>query len=241
MLDKHTQQVQRLIGFDVHQELYNPDDLIDFINIAREEVASQGQCVRRETAYGGQVVRLQVTNVGAGYTAPTVVISPPDQPNGALPFPLGDQATGICQQIGGAITTAGILYGGDGYYAPVATISDPTGTGATLAAFTNTVNTTTPGQELYRFSDIDLSGIPGVDSILAVLSVSFIWGNWQWSASRVGNTKYRALVRQFTTNFLAPPTWCCQYGQGVDGSLKLYPIPDDLGLSLPAVRFEQRL
>jgi len=35
-----------------------------------------------------------------------------------------------------------------------------------------------------------------------------------------------ALIRQFTTNFLAPPTWCCQYGQGVDGSLKLYPIPD---------------
>jgi hypothetical protein len=227
-LNSYLMQTQRLVGLDSHQELFNLDDLIEFVNIGRQEVAAQGQCLRYVTPYQGSVMSIEVTAPGAGYVLPVVTITPPDQPSGAIPFPSGATATALAQQIGGMISSVGISFGGAGYFTPpLVTITDLSGPGegATAVATLSPFNAALPGQEIYEFSAIDLSPA-GYGAVLAVLGVSFLWGNWQWTANRVSLSKYMAVIRQWTTNFLAPPEWCCQQGQGVAGSLRLYPIPD---------------
>jgi hypothetical protein len=222
----YMQQLQRLIGYDEHQALYNPDDLIEFINIARRETAAQGQCIRRLSPAQGSIGTLEIIEPGAGYTNPTLSISTPDAPSGSPPYPAGLQATGVVQQIGGQLVTAGLTVGGAGYFQPAVTINDPTGAGGVIQANVAGVWATAFGQEEYFFSDIPLSGFAGVWTPLAIRSVSFNWNNWQWSASRLSFSKYQALIRQYVASFYAPPVWCCQFGQGIDGTYKLYPLPD---------------
>jgi len=222
----YLQQVRRLIGYDEHMALYNEDDLIEFINIARAEVAAQGQCIRRLSPSQSSIYTLQVLQPGINYTAPTLSISAPDAPSGSKPYPQGLQATGICMQLGGQIATAGVTVGGAGYFAPSVTVNDPTGSGAVIKANLGPLWETVFGQEEYAFADIPIAGFAGVGSVLAIRSVSFVWANWQWSASRLSFSKYQALIRQYVASFFAPPVWCCQFGQGVDGSYKLYPLPD---------------
>jgi hypothetical protein len=222
-------QVKRLVGYDEHSVLYNDDDLLDFINIARAETAAQGQCLRFVTPYQGQILRIHVTDPGSGYVDPAVTLSPPDQPSGAIPFPGGLTATATAQQVGGMISNISVASGGDGYFTPpLVTISDLTGPGqgAEAVAEVAPLNAAVPEQEIYEFSQIDLSPAGGLDAILAVKGVSFIWGNWQWTANRVSFSRYMALTRQWTTNFFAPPEVVCQQGQGTSGSLRIYPIPD---------------
>lgn len=222
----YLQQLQRLIGFDEHQALYNIDDLIAFTNIARAEVAAQGQCIRRLSPAQASIMTLNVVEPGTNYTNPSLQISAPDAPSGSPPYPAGLQAQGVCMAIGGQIATAGLTVGGDGYFQPSVTVNDPTGTGAVISAQVGPVWATQFGQEEYFFRDIPLGGFAGVESVLAIRSVSFNWNNWQWSASRVGFSKYMGLIRQYVASFYAPPVWCCQFGQGIDGSYKLYPLPD---------------
>jgi hypothetical protein len=219
-------QLQRLIGYDEHQALYNPDDLIEFINIARAEVAAQGQCIRRLSPAQSSIMSLTVAAPGHNYTNPELVISPPDAPSGSPPNPIGIQAQGVCMAIGGQIATAGLTVGGEGYFQPSVTVNDPTGVGAVIQANIGPIWVTAFGQEEYLFRDIPLGGFAGVDAVLAIRSVSCNWNNWQWSASRVSFSKYMALIRQYVASFYAPPVWCTQFGQGVDGSYKLYPLPD---------------
>lgn len=226
MLYRYLQQVQRLLGFDETQAYYSIDDLIEFVNIARGEVAAQGQCVRLLTPCAGSIVTLNVTNPGTGYTNPVISVSVPDAPSGSLPFPQGAQATGNVQQIGGMISNASIAFGGGGYFQPVVTVSDPTGVGAVIEPILAPLNQTIFGQEEYPFEGIDLTPFPGIGSILSVRSVSFVWSNWQWSSSRVSFSKYQALIRQYVASFFAPPVWVCQFGQGAAGTLKMYPLPD---------------
>ncbi len=227
-LNSYLLQTQRLIGYDRHQELFTLDDLIEFVNIGRQEVAGQGQCLRYVTPYQGSILSIEVTAPGGGYVLPVVTITPPDQPSGAIPFPSGAPATAEAQQIGGMISSIGVSFGGAGYFdPPLVTISDLTGpgAGATAIAHLSPFNTANPSQEIYEFSAIDLSPA-GYGAVLAVLGVSFIWGNWQWSANWVGLSKYMAEIRVWTTTLLSRPEWCCQQGQGVAGSIRLWPIPD---------------
>lgn len=225
-ITRYLQDVQRLVGFDETQSLYNIDDLLAFINTARAEVAAQGQCIRLLTPCAGSVLTLTVTEFGSGYTNPTLTITAPDAPSGSLPYPQGAQATGIVQQIGGRLSGASVTFGGGGYFQPVVTVSDPHGTGGAVTAQISPINQVLFGQEEYRFADIDLTPFPGIASILSVRSVSMVWNNWQWSCSRVSFSKYQAMIRQYVASFYAPPVWLCQFGQGAAGSLKFYPIPD---------------
>lgn len=222
----YLQQLRRLIGYDEHMALYNDDDLIEHVNIARAEVAAQGQCIRRLSPAQSSIMRLHVIQPGNGYTNPTLTISTPDAPSGSPPNPTGLQASGVCMAIGGEIATAGLTAGGAGYFQPVVTVNDPTGTGAVIQAELGPLWQTQFGQEEYRFADIPIGGFAGVAAVLAMRSVSFNWNNWQWSASRVSFSKYQAIIRQYVASFYAPPVWCAQFGQGVDGSYKLYPLPD---------------
>lgn len=226
MLYRYLQQVQRLLGYDETQSYYSIDDLAEFVNIARGEVAAQGQCIRILTPCSGAVYALQVVEPGANYTNPQVSISAPDAPSGSLPYPLGAQATGAVQQIGGQISNGSVVFGGAGYFQPVAKVSDPTGAGAVVQPLVTPLNQAVYGQEEYPFTGVSLAPFPGIASILAVKSVSFVWNNWQWSASHVGFSKYQALIRQYVASFYAPPVWTCQFGQGTNGSIKAYPLAD---------------
>lgn len=193
-LYSYLMQVQRLVGFDETQAYFSIDDLHDFVNTARGEVAAQGQCVRLLTPCAGAIVTLTVVEPGFGYTNPKLSITAPDAPSGSLPYPQGSQATGMVQQIAGGIVSGSITFGGAGYFQPVATVSDPTGVGAVVTAQVAPINQAVFGQEEYSFSGIDLSPFPGIGAILSVRSVSMVWSNWQWSCSKLSFSKYQAMI-----------------------------------------------
>jgi hypothetical protein len=225
MLFEYQQQTQRLLA-DPSQAIFNIDDLTYYINVARAEVAAQGQCIRRISPVSGSILTVNVTNPGSDYTAPVVSITPPDSPSGYLPYPQGAQATAAAQIIAGKISNIGVMFGGGGYWQPEVTITDPTGSGATAVATVTPVNQTTIGQEVYAFSDIPILMFPGCKSILSVRGVNIVWSEWSYALSWVGYSKYNALVRQYVSTFFAPPTIGCQVGQGTDGTIHMYPLPD---------------
>lgn len=222
-----SEYMKTLQGFirDRGQREMNPEDLRRYINRARREIAERAQCVRILTPISGPITQIQVTAAGTGYTAPTVTISTPDQPSGALPNPSGIQATATAQQIGGKISNISMTNGGDGYFQPVVTINDPTGTGATAVAITSPLNSTAFQQEVYTFSNVPLSQFPGIRNILAVKSVSIIYANYRYSLPCYSFSTYQAMIRQYPRQYIYVPTMCAQFGQGSSGSLYLYPIP----------------
>src|ERR1019366_824830 len=163
-LNTYLKQVQRFTR-DANQLLLNPEDLIDYINQARREVAMRAQAIPILTLISGAIVSGTIFNGGSGYTNPSAIISPPDSPSGMLPLPNGGQATAIVTQTGGVITSIDIAFGGAGYFQPTITITDPTGSGAEIVLTTTINNTLNLGQEVYPFSGIDLSQFPGVQSV----------------------------------------------------------------------------
>lgn len=220
----YAQDVQTLIH-DQNQQKVDPGDLYRHINRARREVAMRAQCLRALTPISGSVVSISITNPGSGYTSPTVTLSPPDFPSGALPFPNGDQATAQGTQIGGQMAAINVTYGGAGYFEPAVTISDPHGTGATAVATVVGVNQISEGQEVYPFSLIDLSPFPGFGSIYMIKSVSLIYANYRYSLPCYDFSTYQAKIRQYPFQYQWVPTVCGQYGQGTNGSFYMYPIP----------------
>src|SRR5579863_7187238 len=114
-LFEYLKATQRLIH-DSKMELVDGQDLIQYVNRARREVAMRTQCLRILTPISGSILTASVVSAGSGYTAPTVSISAPDFPSGTLPFPAGDQATGTVNEIGGSIAAVNITYGGHGYF-----------------------------------------------------------------------------------------------------------------------------
>lgn len=222
-LNTYLKQVQRLCR-DPQQRLMNPEDLIDYINLARREIAMRSQSIRRLPRIAGAVTTIDVTDPGSGYTAPTVTITPPDFPDGLPGNPAGLQATAIATQIGGQIAGINIENGGSGYFQPIVTINDPTGTGATGIVNTSALNVTVESQEVYPFSGVDLTPFPGVRAIFAVLSISIIYANYRYSLPRYSFSTYQAFIRQYPFQYQYVPTMCSQFGQGTDGSLYTYPL-----------------
>src|ERR1700733_15379042 len=149
-LNDYLQQTQRFIR-DSKQALIDPEDLIEYINRARREVAERTQCVRRLTPISGSVMSAQVVAGGHGYSGATVVtITSPDFPSGALPYPSGLQATAAPIIVGGVITAVDITLGGYGYFQPIATITDSGGgTGAQVTLTVSPINVLQPNQEQY--------------------------------------------------------------------------------------------
>ena len=138
-LNDYLKQIQRFTR-DQGQSFLNPQDLIDYVNRARREVAMRAQCVRVLTPVSGAITSASVIHAGSGYTAPAVTITAPDYPSGTGAKPNGDQATaGVIMQ-GGTIAAVDINYGGSGYFQPQATITDPTGTGASVSLTVPAVN-----------------------------------------------------------------------------------------------------
>ena len=152
-LNTYMQRVQRFLR-EAKQDLVNPTDIVAYVNQARREVAMRTQCLRVLTPISGQCVSLSVVAAGSGYGTPTISITPPDFPSGTGAFPNGAQATAMIGQTGGTISfsSASIIFGGSGYFQPLATITDSTGSGASVNVVTEQLNVLNQGQEVYPFS-----------------------------------------------------------------------------------------
>lgn len=223
-LNEYLKQTQRLLR-DARQEVFNWEDLRDYVNQGRLEIASRTQCVRRLTPISGAVVSASVTNAGSGYgSLATVTISDPDFPSGVSPFPSGDQATALAIVQAGTIAAINIQNGGSGYFQPQVSITGA-GSGATAVATTTSIHQLNERQEVYNFSDVDLSMFPGVESVLAVKSVSIIYTNYRYSLPMYSFSVYQARIRNYPTQYVWVPTMCSQFGQGAEGSLYVYPLP----------------
>ena len=225
--NEYLQQTQRFLR-EGKQDLLNPYDLVGYINRARREVAGRTQCVRRLTPISGQVISANIVAAGTGYSSSTTVtITPPDFPSGALPNPSGAQATAVPTIQSGTLAAVGIQYGGNGYFQPQATVTDPThaGSGASVTLNLSPINVLAINQEQYAFSDINVSMFPGVESVYSIKSVSVIYANYRYSLPMYSFSVYQSMIRQYPFQYTYVPTFCSQYGQGTDGSFFAYPWP----------------
>jgi hypothetical protein len=220
----YLEDVQTLLREQKQQDI-DPPDIIKWINRARREIALRTSCLRNITPIAGACISASVTSGGHGYTAPTVTITPPDYPSGVRPFPNGNQATATALTSAGTVSSVLISYGGSGYYAPSLSITDPTGTGAAATVQTSYVSKLVQGQEVYLFSDIDLSQLPGYDSVYYVESVSILYAAQRFSLMVPSFSSYQAMIRQFTNQYQYVPFFVAQLGQGTSGSLFMYPLP----------------
>lgn len=228
MLYTYLEDVQRFIR-DTTQAYVSPSDLIDYVNRARRNVAERSQCIRVLAPISGAVTQITMVNKGAGYSAtPTVTISPPDFPSGDGTYPAGLQAQITPQVTGGQIINISVDQGGAGYFQPVITIADATGSGAIATAAVSPIAVSAANREVYKFSDVPLDNFPGYGSIIAVRSVSFIYANYRYSLPCYPFSTYQAMIRQYPQQYLYVPTMCAQFGQGANGSLYMYPIPSSV-------------
>jgi len=225
VLYEYVQDLQRLLR-DQTQQTFNQEDLIRYVNLARKQIAKETQCIRVLPPTSAGISTITVTAGGTLYSAtPTVTVSAPDSPDGAVTYPTGSQATATAVVVGGIITDIQVTFGGSGYFQPTVTITDSTGTGATATAAVNNINITATGQEIYNFSAVDLSSFSGVDSFHMVRSVSIIFNNLRYSLARYSFSMYQARFRTYPKQYLYVPALFSQFGQGNSGSLYLYPIP----------------
>lgn len=224
-LNEYIKQTQRFLR-EANQDLINPGDLISYINRARREISMRAQAIRILTPISGSIISCTVTNGGTGYTdTPTITITAPDFPSGALPSPSGAQATARAIVNNGVIQSIDITYGGYGYWQPAITITDATGTGADATLEVSYINQLAQGQEIYPFSEVDLSGYPGVDSIYMIRKCSIIFSNWRYTLRVYSFTTYNAQIRTFPHGYQYTPFFCAQFGRGTGGSFYMYPQP----------------
>lgn len=225
-LNFYMQAAQRLIR-EQRQQLINEEDLIAYINDARREVAMRSQCIRVLTPISGSIDSITLSSGGSGYSAnPTVTISAPDFPSGGPNSPNGRQATATADVQGGEIVAINLDDGGAGYFHPTVTITDDTGSGAAATTNVPLINLLNPGQEVYKYSDIDLSTIPGAKAVYFVRGVSLIYSNYRYSLPIYPFTVYQANIRNYPGgNYQWVPSFGAQFGQGTAGSFYFYPLP----------------
>lgn len=227
-LNEYLQQVQRFLR-DEKQDLFDPGDLIAYINKARKETAMRAKCIRVLTPISGQCISASVVAAGTGYSgSPTITISAPDFPSGLPPYPGGDQATASAIVQGGTIAAVNIDYGGSGYFQPTVDITDSTGSAGSVTLTIGGVNELVTNQERYLFSDVDLTAFPGVGSVYMILGVSIIYANYRYSLPCYSFSEYQAKIRQYPFQYTYVPTFCSQHGQGTAGSFYVYPLPSQV-------------
>ncbi len=206
------------------QDMIAPEDLIRFINRARRDIAMRGQCIRVTTPISNGIESASIILEGAGYTGATIGISPPDFPSGRDAHPNGDQAIGSVVLSGGSVASVAITYGGAGYFQPTASIVGD-GAGASVTLQTAPINVLNQGQEVYPFSDVDLSQIPGAGAIYMVRTVTVIFANYRYALPIYPFGEYQAKIRQYPFQYQYVPSFASQQGQGSNGNFYVYPLP----------------
>jgi hypothetical protein len=223
-LSDYTKMVKGMLR-DRGDKLLQLDDIEIYVNRARREIALRTQCIRDIPPIAGPITSLIIEYPGSGYTNPVVVITPPDFPRGSKVYPAGAQATGIAQQVAGHLSQASVVFGGDGYFQPQVSIVDPTGTGARVRAETIPLNVTQFNQEIYNFTDFPINTFAGISYPFAVLSIAMIFNGYRYTLSSYPFTVYQGFIRNYPQQYEYVPTIYSQYGQGVGGSLYMYPLP----------------
>jgi hypothetical protein len=231
MLQYYQNQLYSLLGVASTTTLYTPTQVNAAINEARNQVAMRSQCVRCLTPVSGPISSVQLVTGGSGYlSTPTVTITGPDFPSGFLPNAQGLQATATCSISGGSVTSITLLSGGAGYFAPGVTLTGGSAAvSATATAIINNVTATVQGQEQYPFSyflnAIQLNtAYSGINNVVAVKSISYVWGTFRYCRIETSFSKYQALVRTWSQAYQDIPSFASQYGQGVNGTFFMYPV-----------------
>lgn len=219
-LNAYIQATQRLIH-DPTNQFWPTADITAYINEGRTKIAAKGQCVRVLPPTSGGIGTVTVVTAGTGYVGvPTVT---------AVGLGTGFTATAVMS--GTTVASVTVNTPGTGYF-PQSTsiVFTPTsgGSGATATANIANVNQTVINQEVYPFSAVNplVQLTSGVGSILAVLSVSISWGqgmkptlfSWDWGS-------FQAQLRSYSFGLTGYPSTAAQFGQGVGGSIYLWPIP----------------
>ena len=234
-LYKYMQTCQRFLR-DQGQVWINPDDLTEYINRARREVAMRTQSIRILTPVQGSITTIEVVHPGRGYIHPTVRISFPDAPSGEAPCPGGRPAHATAYQLNGRITNVSVDDAGDGYWQPQVWIEDegwsfndiPPEDRAVVRAHVTPLLQTQGFQEIYSFKAVPLDRHVGVAEVFAVKSISFIYMNYRYSIPVFPFSVYQAYVRIYPQQYLYVPTAAAQFGQGTNGTLYMYPIPSTM-------------
>ena len=229
VLSTYIAATQALLGTGSAGNLYPTNSLIAYINIARNQIASEGQCVRALPAVNGPITVINLQSAGSGYTACDVIISAPDAPPASGPFVQGLQATAVAALSAGQVASVTLINPGAGYFAPGVAFSG-NGTGAAAIALVSGISQTEPGQEVYPFSALTAlvaSSTTGISEVLMVNSVSILWGVFRYTLMRLSFSKYQARARTYTNaGYTYLPACFAQFGQGDAGSLYTYPVPN---------------
>lgn len=222
-LSAYITSVQNLLN-DPGNQFYNTGNLTAWINQARQHVAMDTQCVRVLPPSSGSINSITATGGGTGYTTATVEISAPD----AIGNASYQQATATATILAGVITAINVTNAGTGYVAqPTITIVG-NGSGASGNANLTQFVKLTAGVEVYPFSQwngIVISNFVGVKEIFAVQSMAVSWGAMKPMVNNLDWSGFQAYLRSYNIGFQNYPTFFSQYGQGVNGSLYVWPVP----------------
>src|SRR5215470_4166840 len=101
-LTAYQQQTQRLLH-DPNAQAYSLADITVYINIARSQIAIEGECIHVVLS-GGTITNLTIANGGAGYVSPVVTFTGQ-----------GAQSFATATQVGGVITSVALVTGGWGW------------------------------------------------------------------------------------------------------------------------------
>lgn len=194
----------RRLLHDATGKYFSNTDLNDYINSARDRVASDTGCLRRlVTAYLsagveqysiGGVTGFTLTAGGSGYAAGTYALGITASPGSA-------DATGTYTCAGGVVTTLTLTYGGL-YYVTAPTITFPSGGGTSAAATAGIIP----------------------DQTLDIMNITPIWGNQRIPLRYMPFTEFNAKLRTWITNEQIPVVWS-RYGTA-GSSAFVQPIPD---------------
>ncbi len=208
---------------DPNSQAYALAAVQNAVNTARSQVAGEGECVRALLS-GGVITSLTLTAPGSGYTNGV----------GTVTFTgSGNQAFATAVISGGVVTSVTLTNGGWGWLtAPTIAITDSAGVngGATVTATVNNSASTVTTQESYQFSALNTlaSLTAGISSVISITSIACQWGSgsvykpilrrraWSW---------YQANCRVYSISAMNFPAYWSSYGQGVNGSFYLFPIP----------------
>ena len=219
-LTAYQQDTQRLLH-DPSATYYSLADLTAYINKARNQIALESQSVRALVC--GVLGTITVTAGGSGYSAATVINVAGSGMGGVVVPNIS---------VGHVITSATVVAGGTSYDTTANTTITATdsggGTGATFSAAISGANVTVVGQEIYTFASRNAAAQQinsGINQILGVMSVSVSWGSMKPMLDRRTRTDFQANFRAWTTGYLGQPAVWSQYGQGVNGSIYMCPMP----------------
>jgi hypothetical protein len=222
VLSAYVSQTQFLLH-DPNAQAYSLFNVQNQINTARSQVAGEGECVRALLS-GGVITNLTLSSGGSGYSGTVGTVN--FTGSGAQAF-----ATAVIS--GGVVQSVNLVNGGWGWLsAPTVTVTDVNGTngGAVLTTTVDNSASTVTSQESYQFSTLNtLAALTsGVGQVIGITSIACQWGSgsvykpmlrkraWSW---------FQANCRVYSVSAMNFPSYWSQFGQGVNGSFYLFPIP----------------